>query len=146
METLRSILETKGTTVHHTSPETLVLAAVDEMCRHHVGALLVMDGESAVGIVSERDLMKRVLLERRDPAATRVGQVMTREVVCVPVDASPGETMRIMTERRCRHLPVVVDGKVVGMVSIGDLVRWTSRNDEFEIRMLQEYLQGRYPG
>jgi CBS domain-containing protein len=146
METLRSILETKGTMVHCTSPAALVLAAVDEMCRQHVGALLVMDGESAVGIVSERDLMKRVLLERRDPAATRIDEVMTRDVVCVPVDASPGEAMRIMTERRCRHLPVVVDGKVVGMVSIGDLVRWTSRNDEFEIRMLQEYLQGRYPG
>jgi CBS domain-containing protein len=71
---------------------------------------------------------------------------MTADVICVELDASPSETMRIMTERRCRHLPVVCDGKVVGLVSIGDLVRWASSNQEYEIRMLHEFVEGRYPG
>jgi CBS domain-containing protein len=146
METLRTILETKGRTVHRTEPDASVLVAVDEMCRHRVGALLVMDRDAPVGIVSERDLLRRVLLERRDPTTTRVGEVMTSEIVCVEIDSSPGKAMRIMTERRCRHLPVLVDGKIGGLVSIGDLVRWASQNQQFEIRMLHEYVEGRYPG
>ena len=90
--------------------------------------------------------MNRVVLERRDPSAARVGDVMTKEIVCIGIETSPNEAMRVMTEKRCRHLPVVLDGKLVGMISIGDLVRWASKNQEFEIRMLHEYLEGRYPG
>jgi len=146
METLHRILETKGTSVHKTRPTEKVVAAVDEMCRLHVGALVVMNDDTPVGIVSERDLMQRVILERRDPQTTTAGEVMTRDVVCVGIDASPGEAMRIMTEKRCRHLPVVLDGKIVGIISIGDLVRWASRNQEYEIQMLHEYVSGRYPG
>jgi signal-transduction protein with cAMP-binding, CBS, and nucleotidyltransferase domain len=146
METLRPILETKGTTIHQVRPSDTVLSAVDEMCRCHVGALLVMKDETAVGIVSERDLLIRVLLARKDPAKTTVAEVMTSELVCVELDTSPNEAMRVMTERRCRHLPVVCDEKIAGLVSIGDLVRWTSRNQEYEIRLLHDYVEGRYPG
>ena len=146
METLRTILETKGTTIHATRPDVAVFSAVSEMCRQHVGALLVMDEGVALGIISERDMLTRVLLQRRDPITTKVSEVMTTEVVCVELDTSPTEAMRIMTERRCRHLPVVSDGKVIGLVSIGDLVRWSSRSQEYEIRMLHEYVEGRYPG
>jgi CBS domain-containing protein len=146
METLRPIVETKGTEIHHAKPGDTVLAAVDEMCKHRVGALLVMDGDAAVGILSERDMLTRVLLQRRDPATTKVVDVMTTAVVCVELDTSPSEAMRIMTERRCRHLPVVVDGKVIALVSIGDLVRWASRSQEYEIRMLHEFVEGKYPG
>jgi CBS domain-containing protein len=146
METLRPIVEAKGTTIHAASPGETVLAAVDEMCRHHVGALLVMNDGVAVGILSERDMLTRVLLQRRDPAGMKVSDVMTSELVCVELDTSPTEAMRIMTERRCRHLPVVCDGKVIALISIGDLVRWTSRNQEYEIRLLHEFVEGRYPG
>ena len=146
METLRPIIETKGTTIHTATPRETVLAAVDEMCRHHVGALLVLEEGEAVGIISERDMLTRVLLQRRDPGATKVAEVMTPDLVCVELDTSPNEAMRIMTERRCRHLPVVCDGKVIGLVSIGDLVRWASRSQEYEIRMLHEFVEGRYPG
>jgi CBS domain-containing protein len=146
MDTLHLILETKGKAVFRTSPDAPVLTAVDEMCRHHVGALLVTDGDAAVGIISERDLLKRVLLARRDPATTLVRDVMTVDVVCIELDSTPEEAMRVMTERRCRHLPVVVDGKICALVSIGDLVRWASKNSEFEIRMLHEYVEGKYPG
>jgi CBS domain-containing protein len=146
METLRPILESKGPAVHRARPGETVLVAVDEMCRHHIGVLLVMEGDAVLGILSERDLLTRVLLERRDPAATVARDVMTREIVCVELDTSPTEAMRIMTERRCRHLPVVTDGKIVGLVSIGDLVRWASQSQEYEIRMLHDYVEGRYPG
>jgi len=147
MDTLGPILETKkDAAVHRTAPSATVLAAVDEMCRQHVGSLLVLEEEAVVGILSERDMLTRVLLQRRDPASTKVADVMTTEVVCVELETSPNEAMRIMTERRCRHLPVLEDGKIVGVVSIGDLVRWTSRSQEFEIRMLHEFVEGRYPG
>lgn len=145
-QTLRSVLETKPKTIYATTPATTIIEAVDEMCRARVGALLVRDGDAPVGILSERDLLTRVILTRRDPASARVSEVMTRDVVCVGPEVSPEEAMAIMTERRCRHLPVVLDGRVIGIVSIGDLVRWVSRNREYEIRMLDEYLAGKYPG
>jgi CBS domain-containing protein len=146
MSTIRDILETKGSRVYATAPEATVHQAVDEMCRHRVGALLVLDEQTPVGIVSERDVMTRVVLRRLDPAVVRVAAVMTGRVVCIELDRSIGEAMAVMTERRCRHLPVVVDQKVVGVVSIGDLVRWASRDQDYEIRLLHEYLEGRYPG
>lgn len=146
METLHAILEKKGRSVHRIAPEALVLVAVDEMCRRQVGALLVMAGDAPAGIITERDLLRRVLLERRDPATTHVADVMTKEIVCIGIESSPGEAMRIMTERRCRHLPVIAGGKIAGLVSIGDLVRSASQNQEFEIRMLHEYVGGTYPG
>ena len=146
MDTVRAILESKGTKVHEANADDRVIVAVDEMCRLHIGALLVTRAGQPVGVISERDLLRRVLLERRDPATTKVSDVMTREVVCIGVEASPGEAMRVMTDRRCRHLPVVLGGSVVGIVSIGDLVRAASRDQEYEIRMLQEYLSGKYPG
>jgi CBS domain-containing protein len=146
METIRDILETKGKGLFSIEPEETVLAAVDEMCRRKVGALLVKDASGIVGIFSERDVLTRIVLTRRDPAATKVREVMTADVVCVGTDERPEHAMAIMTSRRCRHLPVVVDRQVVGLVSIGDLVRWTSRHMEAEMRTLEEYVSGKYPG
>jgi CBS domain-containing protein len=146
MNTVRNVLDTKGYEVHATTPAATALAAVDEMCRRHVGALLVLDGHTPVGVVSERDLMTRVLLKRRDPAVTTVRQIMTTGIVCVEPECTNEEAMKVMTHHRCRHLPVVEGGTVVGIVSIGDLVRWASHDQEVEIRMLHEYVEGRYPG
>jgi CBS domain-containing protein len=147
METLHAVLEAKEQGgVCRASVDDTVLAAVDEMSRYRVGALLVVESDMPIGIISERDLLTRVLLERRDPATTIVRDVMTTEVACISIEASPGEAMRIMTEHRCRHLPVIVDAKIVAMLSIGDVVRWLSRNQEYEIRMLREYVTGTYPG
>ncbi len=146
METVGQILTEKGATVYSVKPGATVLEAVDEMCRRHVGAILVCDDGHPRGMFSERDLMVRVVLRRRDPLVTRVDEVMTREVVGVGQDTSVNEAMAIMTQRRCRHLPVMSDGRVVGMISIGDLVRRASRHQEYEIRMLQDYISGRYPG
>ncbi|MGH7283625.1 MAG: CBS domain-containing protein [Polyangiaceae bacterium] len=144
---LRYILDTKA---HHavlsitqTAP---VLDTVDKLCEGHVGALLVMQDTHPIGILSERDLLTRVLLKRLDPARTRVSEVMTRDVVAVSIDATPEEVMAIMTERRCRHLPVIENDSIVGIISIGDVVRWASRTQEFQIQSLEDYICGKYPG
>jgi CBS domain-containing protein len=145
MYTLEFILANKDHSLQVTTPEATVLDAVDEMCRARVGALLVVKRGAPVGMLSERDLLTRVLMHRLDPATTRVADIMTRDVVCVGLHVEPEEAMAVMTSRRCRHLPVVVDGRVVGIVSIGDLVRWASENRDHEIRMLTDLVSGRYP-
>jgi CBS domain-containing protein len=146
METLQDILDHKGGKIHTIAPEATVLDAVDEMCREHIGALLVMRGDALLGIFSERDLMTRVVLAPLDPACTYVGEVMTSDLFCIGVDTSPTEAMDLMTNHRVRHLPVLVGRRVVGIVSIGDLVRWTIADREQTVQQLNEYVSGRYPG
>ena len=146
MNTILEVLKAKGHRVLSTHPTASILQAVDAMCHAHVGALLVSEASVPVGVISERDVMTRVILARSDPAMTKVRDVMTRDIVCIGVDSPIEEAMAVMTERRCRHLPAVVDGKVVGIVSIGDLVRAASESQEYEIQLLHEYLEGRYPG
>jgi CBS domain-containing protein len=146
MHPLEVVLETKGRGIHVISHDASVLEAVDVMCRAHVGAVLVMRGDALSGIFSERDLMTRVVLARKDPAQTPVAAVMSRDVVCVERDLSPGDALALMTSRRVRHLPVVDGRSIVGLVSIGDLVRWTLHDREMEIAQLHDYVAGRYPG
>ncbi|MEW6337816.1 MAG: CBS domain-containing protein [Acidobacteriota bacterium] len=146
MDTIETILSDKGREVIQVAPDATVRQAVELMCERRVGAVLVCDSLSCAGIFSERDLMNRVILAGKDPAATTVGEVMTPEVACVEPTTGTGEAMAIMTERRCRHLPVVDRGRVIGVVSIGDLVRKSSQDQEFVIRMLNDYILGKYPG
>jgi CBS domain-containing protein len=146
MGALRTILEEKDQTIHAVGPETSVLEAVGKMCQSRVGALLVEQLGTPIGILSERDIMTRLVLEQRDPAMTTVGEIMTPEVLCIDPDRSPEEAMSLMTARRVRHLPVVEGRSVVGIISIGDLVRWASRNQDYEIRTLREYVSGVYAG
>lgn len=147
MSTVRDILDSKGTTVHSIAPEATVQDAVITMCEHRVGALLVLDGERPpAGILSERDLLTRVLLQRKDPLTTRVRDVMTHHVACIDPDYDIERAMALMTNARCRHLPVLEGGKVVGLVSIGDLVREVGLEDSYELRAMREYVVGRYPG
>jgi CBS domain-containing protein len=146
METLQDILDHKGGKIHTIAPEATVLDAVDEMCREHIGALLVMRGDALLGIFSERDLMTRVVLAPLDPASTYVGEVMTSDVLCVGVTMSPTDAMDLVTNHRVRHLPVLSGRRIVGVVSIGDLVRWTIADREQAVQQLNEYVTGRYPG
>ncbi len=147
MSNISEILDSKGHDIYSISPEASVHEAVVEMCRVRVGALLVVDDEgTAVGIVSERDLMLRVLLKHLDPTKTPVSEIMTRKVVCIDVNRTIRGAMALMTYARCRHLPVVQRGRVIGLVSIGDLARVISADQEYELRMLHEYVEGRYPG
>ncbi|NWF99724.1 MAG: CBS domain-containing protein [Thermoanaerobaculaceae bacterium] len=147
MDTIATVLEEKGSRhVITVSPNHTVREAVKVMCEARVGAVLVCEERSPCGILSERDLMVRVILAGRNPDTTPVREVMTAEVACIRPDASVDEAMAIMTDRRCRHLPVVQEGELVGLVSIGDLVRHESQGQKFVIRMLTDYVTGKYPG
>jgi CBS domain-containing protein len=143
---LSDLLRHKGSRVSHVAPESTVQDAVRQMNRERVGALLVMVGDTIVGIFTERDLLSRVVAEDRSPAQTLVGDVMTTEIVAVKPTRTVGEAMQIVSEKRVRHLPVVEDGRLLGIISSGDLTRWTVAEKEGLIHSLMDYIQGTYPG
>jgi CBS domain-containing protein len=146
MEEIEAILATKEPALHVIGPDASVFAAVEKMCAARVGALLVMDGRSLLGVFSERDLMTRVLLCRRDPAQTLVKDVMTHRALCVGLGSSAEDVMTLMTNRRVRHVPVVSGASIIGVVSIGDMVRWMLHDREREVEALRGYVAGQYPG
>ena len=144
-DTLKAVLAHKGSKVHCVVPDATVLDAVRKMNEERIGALLVRDGAEVLGIFTERDVLCRVLDSGRSPESTRVREVMTEEIVAVGPDTGVKEAMAIITDRRCRHLPVMEGGELKGMVSIGDLTRWVSRHQEGHIRDLVNFITGRYP-
>jgi CBS domain-containing protein len=139
---VRDVIADKGSNVFTTTPVATVRAAVRTMNDHGVGALLVEVGGRPAGIFTERDVLRRVVDAGLDPETTRVGEVMTRELVTVAPLARVEEAMATMTERRFRHLPVLDEGRLVGMVSIGDLTRRVALRLEVEIQMMADYIQG----
>jgi CBS domain-containing protein len=145
-DTLEAVLASKGSTVYSVAPETPVLDAVRTMNRARVGALLVCVANELVGIFTERDVLNRVVDPGRDPTSTKVVEVMTSEVVTVRSNTGIQDAMAVISERRFRHLPVIDDGKLLGVVSSGDLTRWVSRNQEGHIQDLVNYITGKYPG
>jgi CBS domain-containing protein len=147
MISLEDILDSKGHDLHVVAPTDTALDAVQLMCEARVGALLVMEGDFLAGIFSERDLMTRVVLARRDPTSCCVREVMTPRAACAGLHTTLHDAMLLMTERRVRHIPVLADdGEVVGVVSMGDLVSSASAERENELECLHDYVAGRYPG
>lgn len=142
---VRAILDDKGRQVHTVPPETTVAAAVAAMNRARIGALVVVEAERPLGIFTERDVLVRVVDGGRDPAATQVGEVMTAPVVAIDPRTTVGEAMVLVTEKRCRHLPVLEEGRLAGMISIGDLTRWLVRGQQHRIDELLSYITGGYP-
>jgi len=142
MTTTHDILRFKGQTVHSVRPDDTVLAALGVMAKHEIGAVLVLDGDQLVGILTERDYARKVVLVGRSSKDSPVRSIMTADVVCVPPSRTVEECMGLMTERRVRHLPVVENGRVVGLVSIGDLVKATIDEQEFTINQLKSYIAG----
>jgi CBS domain-containing protein len=140
MVTARHLLDHKGRAIFSIAPQEPVLEAIRLMAEHHVGALLVMQGEELVGIVSERDYARKVILKGRSSADTAVSQIMSSPVVTVSLNNSVQECMQLMTARRVRHLPVVDGSKVVGMVSIGDLVKAVMEEQQQTIEQLESYI------
>jgi signal-transduction protein with cAMP-binding, CBS, and nucleotidyltransferase domain len=141
MSTIRDVLADKGSVVYTVDAAASVLDAVAGMCKLCVGALLAVDDERRTpGILSERDVIVRVVLPHRDPATTHVADVMTRELVSVEPDTPVPTAMALMTEHRSRHLVVLEDQAIVGLVSIGDLLRWAHHEQEEEVRLLREYV------
>jgi CBS domain-containing protein len=140
MRTARHLLEGKAPEIFAIGPDAPVLDAVREMAGKHIGALLVMDAGALVGIVSERDYARKVVLQGRSSRDTPVRDIMTTDVVTVrPVDTTD-YCMQVMTERRIRHLPVVEDDAVIGVVSIGDLVKAVIEDQQLELAQLQRYI------
>jgi CBS domain-containing protein len=142
MTTAHDILRFKGHTVHCVRPDDTVLAALGVMAEHDIGAVLVLDGDELLGILTERDYARKVALVGRASKDSPVRAIMTTDVVCVPGTRTVEECMGLMTDRRCRHLPVVENGHVVGVVSIGDLVKATIDEQEFTINQLKNYIAG----
>jgi CBS domain-containing protein len=140
MATARHLLDRKGRAMFSIGPDEPVLEAIRLMAEHHVGALLVMKGEELVGIVSERDYARKVILKGRSSADTPVAQIMSSPVVTVSMSNSVQECMQLMTSRRIRHLPVVEGKKVVGIVSIGDLVKAVMEEQQQTIEQLESYI------
>ena len=140
MKTVRDILELKGREVWRVELETTVFEALRVMAGREVGALVVMDGEKIAGIVSERDYARKVVLLGRTSPNTLVGEIMTTHVAYTHLDQSVEECMAIMTEKRIRHLPVLDDGKLIGIISIGDLVKSIIADQKFIIEQLERYI------
>jgi CBS domain-containing protein len=140
MSHLEEILDGKGRTVHSIDAEASVFEAVQRMVEANIGSLLVTERGTIAGIVTERDYLRRVTLEGRTDRETAVREIMSKPLVAVTLDTTVDECMALMTDRRVRHLPVVDEGAVVGLVSIGDLVKFTAERRASEIRLLTEYI------
>ena len=136
---LAEILEEKGGDVLEIDADATVLEAVQQMVEMNVGSLLVTDGGEVTGIVTERDYLRRVTLEGRTEDAP-VREIMSSPLVVATLETTIDECMALMTDRRIRHVPVVEEGKVVGLVSIGDLVKFKSKLQTFEIQFLNDYI------
>ncbi|MCG6895881.1 MAG: CBS domain-containing protein [Thiocapsa sp.] len=140
MRTVQQLLEDKGTEVWSISPDASVYDALVLMANHQIGALLVIDETGAVGLISERDYARDVVLRGKTSKETPVGDVMTKRVVCTSPDQTLEEAMALMTEKRVRHLPVVADGQILGLISIGDLIKSIISEHKFIIEQLEHYI------
>ncbi|MCC7090233.1 MAG: CBS domain-containing protein [Chloroflexi bacterium] len=140
---VNSVLAEKGRQVYTIPRTATVSEAVREMNEKGVGSLLVMGDRRPAGIFTERDVLRRVVDADHDPALTRVGEVMTRDIAIIDPAWHVEDAMRLMTDRRLRHLPVMDGDDLVGMISIGDLLRWVTINQEDHIRAMTEYINGR---
>ena len=140
MITVRHLLDRKGRAVYAIGPEDPVLEAIQMMADHHVGALIVLKNDELAGIVSERDYARKVILMGRSSAETPAWEIMTSPVHTVSPDKTLDDCMRLMTDKRIRHLPVVENGRVVGMISIGDLVKAVIEEQQRTIEQLETYI------
>jgi len=141
MLSVQQLLDQKPKAIYSVAPEDAVLTAIKKMAEHHVGALLVMSGERLAGIISERDYARKVVLLGRSAEQTRVEAIMTSKVITVTARQDAHDCMRLMTDMRIRHLPVMNGDRVMGVLSIGDLVRAVIEEQERTIADLESYIR-----
>ncbi len=141
-KSIRDVLKKKGDSVFTISAEATVYKALELMAAKNVGALLVMDGEKLIGSISERDYARKVILEGLSSLNTAVKKIMLTKVLYITPDKSVEEGLALMSDKRCRHLPVLEEKKLVGMVSIGDLVQAQIADKDFMINQLENYIHG----
>ena len=140
MVTVRQLLGQKGASVRSIKPDATVFDAISKMAEHDIGSLLVMDGDKIVGIVTERHYARDVVLKGKTSPATPVGDIMERRVVCVGPERTVEQCMMLMSDKRVRHLPVLEGKKVIGILSIGDLVKSIIGDQKFIIEQLESYI------
>lgn len=139
---IATLLEGKGRALHSVPVSVTVFEAVREMNQHRIGAMLVMNGAKLAGIFTERDVLTRVVSSSLDPKTTPITQVMSANVLTVAPEATVQQVMDIFAEKRCRHLPVIQNEKLVGLISIGDVSRWVANAHRAEAESLRQYISG----
>lgn len=142
MKTVQHVLQGKKQSVLSTSPAASVFEALKAMAEYDVGSLVVLDGEHLIGIFSERDYARKIILLGKSSRDTAVREVMTTKVVCVKPSQTIDECMALMTDKRIRHLPVLSEKRVIGVISIGDVVKETISEQKFIIEQLEHYIMG----
>ncbi len=142
MKNARELLEAKGSEVWSVHPDAAVYDAIEMMADKEVGALMVLDGGALVGVISERDYARKVILRGRSSKDTAVKEIMTARVIYARPDQTVEECMALMTEKRIRHLPIVDGNELLGVVSIGDLVKTMLAEQQFVIEQLEQYISG----
>jgi CBS domain-containing protein len=142
-ETMRDILRNKGQQIWSIDPDATVYEAIEIMAEKHIGALLVMSGDVLHGIVMDRDYARRVFLKGRSSKDMLIKEIMTSPVIVVDPGKTVDESLRIMNQNRIRYLPVVENEKVIGVVSLGDLVTWIMTSQKYTIEQLQGYITGK---
>ncbi len=142
---LSILLKEKGQQTHSISPQATIHECVVKLNELGIGALIVMDGEKLKGIISERDLIRKLLARKGDPSTVKVAEIMTSQLITVTPSNTVQEAIRIITGSRIRHLPVLEEDKLVGMISIGDLTKWIMLEQEKEIADLTGYIHGTPP-
>lgn len=142
MKTVRQLIDAKGGAIVSVAPATNVFDALKLMAEREIGAVLVLEGGRVAGIMSERDYARKVILKGKSSQETPVREIMTERVVYARPEHTVAECMALMTDKRIRHLPVMDDGRLLGVVSIGDLVKEMISEQEFIIRQLEGYIHG----
>ncbi len=145
MTTVADILNRKGPKVYSVSPEATVFDAVAGMVEHNVGSLIVTEGETIHGIITERDYLRKIILKGRSSRETPVREIMSTRIAYASPEQSVEEAMAVMSELRIRHLPVMAEGRLAGLVSIGDCVQQISSDRKARIAYLTDYIADRYP-
>lgn len=144
--TIDSILRQKNAAIWSVPPDSTVFDAISLMSQKNIGALLVVQDAKLVGIFSERDYTRKVILKGKSSKTTAVREIVSTPVISVEPAFTVEECMRLMTEHRVRHLPVLDGGKIVGILSIGDLVNWTISAQHTALSQMEDYISGKYPG
>jgi CBS domain-containing protein len=142
MKIIKDILEAKGHEVYTISPDATVYEALNLMAEKNVGALVILEGETLAGLISERDYARKVILKGKFSKDTPVHEIMSREPVIVTMDDDLEQCMELMTDKRVRHLPVMEEDRLIGIISIGDVVKGIIDHKEFIIQQLEKYIKG----
>jgi CBS domain-containing protein len=143
MRSVKDILQEKGTQVYSISPDAKVYEALQMMADKNVGALMVMEGDTAAGLISERDYARKIVLKGKFSKDVPVREIMTADMVCIGPDADVEECMELMTDKRVRHLPVFKNDQLIGIISIGDIVKAIIEHKEEIIEQLENYIKGK---